>query len=379
MIKIIIITLLAFSLIGCFLFGERIKKTKNDLDKRDIQYYTNKTMTSLEVPPDLTKPNSKNTFKLSEYVENIQEEGAINFSKGNIANKKTVSIVSSSAKVKVERLGQIRWIVVDKKVDAVWNLAKSFLKSHGFSIKRSDKRIGVMETNFLENYSKIPDQSESFIRSMLKKTIETRHTLPIIDKYRVRVEPIDSGKKTEVYFTLNSMEEVITKVDGKDENTIWQARPKDQSLETEMLYRFMIYLGSDYVIAREQITDTKRKQVIKVEIVKEIGGYTKLKFALDKYETWENIGWALDELNIDVTDKDVKEGSFYVNLAKEKDKDILSGIFDDDAIKGSYQIIVKRISSNVTEVYIHNLSKEHKKKAIDFSYELLSNIAKQFQ
>jgi hypothetical protein len=31
---------------------------------------------------------------------------------------------------------------------------------------------------------------------------------------------------------------------GEDENTIWQARPKDQSLETEMLYRFMVYLGS---------------------------------------------------------------------------------------------------------------------------------------
>jgi hypothetical protein len=40
------------------------------------------------------------------------------------------------------------------------------------------------------------------------------------------------------------MEEVITNAGGEDENTIWQARPKDQSLETEMLYRFTVYLGS---------------------------------------------------------------------------------------------------------------------------------------
>jgi outer membrane protein assembly factor BamC len=45
----------------------------------------------------------------------------------------------------------------------------------------------------------------------------------IIDKYRMRIEPTDNGKKTEVHFTLNSMEEVITNAGGEDENTIWQA------------------------------------------------------------------------------------------------------------------------------------------------------------
>jgi outer membrane protein assembly factor BamC len=44
---------------------------------------------------------------------------------------------------------------------------------------------------------------------MLKKATKARYALPIIDKYRVRIEPTDNGKKTEVHFTLNSMEEVI--------------------------------------------------------------------------------------------------------------------------------------------------------------------------
>ena len=377
MIKKITITLLAFSLASCFSFGEKEKKTKSGLGERDIRYYANKTVTSLEIPPDLTKPNSQNAFKLSEYVTNIQED-TIGFSKDDVANKKAASVVSGSAKVKVERLGQIRWIVVDKKIDAVWSLAKNFFKSHGFAIKRSDKKIGVMETDFLENHPEIPDQSVGLIRSMLKKAIKARYALPIIDKYRVRIEPVDDGKKTEVHFTLSSMEEVIIKAGGEDENTIWQARPKDQSLETEMLYRFMVYLGSDHAIAREQITDAKGNQVTKVEMVKGVGGYAKLKFALGKHETWENIGWALDELNIDVEDKDVKEGSFYVNVAKEKDKGILSRIFGDDAIKESYQIIVKQISSSITEVTFNDLSEKNKQETIDFSYELLSNIAKQF-
>jgi outer membrane protein assembly factor BamC len=113
--------------------------------------------------------------------------------------------------------------------------------------------------------------------------------------------------------------------------------------------------------------------------VKGIGGYAKLKFALSKHETWENVGWALDELNIDVEDKDIKEGSFYVNVAKEKDKGILSSIFGDNAIKESYQIIVRQISSNAAEVTFNDLSEQNKQETIDFGYELLSNIAKQFQ
>jgi outer membrane protein assembly factor BamC len=48
-------------------------------------------------------------------------------------------------------------------------------------------------------------------------------------------------------------------------------------------------------------------QIVKVEIVKGVGGYAKLKFALGKHETWANVGWALDELNIDVEDKDIKK------------------------------------------------------------------------
>jgi outer membrane protein assembly factor BamC len=39
---------------------------------------------------------------------------------------------------------------------------------------------------------------------------------------------------------------------------------------------------------------------------------------------------------------------------------------------------VKQISNNATEVYFNDLSEQNKKETIDFSYELLGNIAKQF-
>ena len=377
MIKILIVTLLAFSVAGCFSFTQEKKKKSVRFAKRDIQYYSNKTVTSLEVPPDLTKPSSQNAFKLSEFVSNIEED-TISFSKNDSVINNASTILATPSSIDVKKSGQIRWLVVDKKPDVVWNLAKSFFKSHGFLIKKIDKKIGVMETDFLENHPEIPDQSVGFIRSMLKKAIKTRYALPIIDKYRIRIEPTEGGKKTEVHLTLNSMQEVVINEGGESENTIWQVRDKDVSLETEMLYRFMVYLGGDHAKARAQIEASKEKKQSNVKLVNGIGGYAKLQFSLNKYDTWENVGWALDQLAIDIEDKDVKEGSFYINVAKEKDKGVLSRFFGDDAIRKSYQIVVRQASSEMTEVYFNDLTERNEKETVEFSHELLGKIAKQF-
>ena len=213
---------------------------------------------------------------------------------------------------------------------------------------------------------------------MLKKAIAARYALPIVDKYRIRIEPKDNGDKSEVYLSLTSMEEVLTKAGSDDENTIWQSRPKDQALETEMLYRLMTFLGSDHAVAREKIIQAKEAQTLTVSLSKGVNGYAKLTFSLNQYDTWDNMGWALDQLNIDVDDKDVKEGSFYINVARTEDQGLWSRMFGDDAIKKSFQILVRQTSDNETEVYFNDISEENEQATIDFSHEFLGNIAKQF-
>ena len=213
---------------------------------------------------------------------------------------------------------------------------------------------------------------------MLKKAIAARYALPIVDKYRIRIEPKDNGDKSEVYLSLTSMEEVLTKAGSDYENTIWQSRPKDQALETEMLYRLMTFLGSDHAVAREKIIQAKEAQTLTVSLSKGVNGYAKLTFSLNQYDTWDNMGWALDQLNIDVDDKDVKEGSFYINVSRTEDQGLWSRMFGDDAIKKSFQILVRQTSDNETEVYFNDISEENEQATIDFSHEFLGNIAEQF-
>lgn len=92
-------------------------------------------------------------------------------------------------------------------------------------------------------------------------------------------------------------------------------------------------------------------------------------FPLTQYETWSSVSWALDQIGADIEDKDIKEGSFYINFAKEEDKSILSRLFSKSVIIESFQIIVRQVDSNITEVYFNDLSEENKQTIIDFSYQ----------
>ncbi len=348
------------------------------IDKK-INYYSDKTVSSLEVPPDLTTPSSQKAFKLSKYVNDVQEDTiSFNIKKASTQEKeKSANILKTPSNIKVIKSGKRRWLIVDKKPDIVWDLSKSFLKSRGFSIKKINKKIGLIETDFLENYAEIPDESLGMIRSFISSKLGA-YVLPTVDKYRVRLEPMNNGKKTALYLSLSSMEEVVTNSGSKDENTIWQARPKDQDLETTMLYEFMVYLGGDKVKARDQIVKAKEQEKITVNLVQGVGGYAKLVFKMNQYDTWSNIGWALDQLDIEIEDTDIKEGSFYIKVVRTQDKGIFSRIFGDSAIKKSFQILVRQTSSNTTEVYFNDISEENEQATIDFSHEFLGNIAKQF-
>jgi outer membrane protein assembly factor BamC len=388
MVKTTALALLSLSLTGCFLSDKKTDTKTTNIGERDIKYYSNKTVTSLEIPPDLTKPNFQKAFRLSKYVSNIKED-VIDFSgKSSVAKKNNKTKKNSTAKkntilkmpfnVVVKREGERRWLVVNEKADVVWDLSTNFLKSYGFAIKRTNKKIGLIETDFLENHPEIPDQSLGVIRSMLKTAIATKYVLPIMDKYRIRIEPTQDLKKTAIYLSLVSMEEVLTRAGSDDENTIWQSRTKDKSLETEMLYRLMTFLGSDKEIAKQKILKAQENKMLSVKVAESVNGYAKLVFSLNQYDTWDSVGWALDQLDIDIEDKDIKEGSFYVNVAKSEDKDFLARILGDDAIKKSFQIMIKQIDDNLTEVYFNDLSEKANKTAIDFSHKFLNKIAKQF-
>jgi len=371
--KLFFIFSITFFINGCFGLNER----QNNSENIKLNYYADKTTTSLEVPPDLTSPEYEKSFRLSEFTKDVNEK-IVNFSDDK-EEENEVTILATPSSIVLKRYGDRRWLLVDKKPDVVWSLSRDFLKSMGFTLKKSDKNIGIIETNFAENKEIIPSSSVGVIRAMFQSSLDARYTLPTVDRYRLRIEPFDNGNKTEVFLTLSSMQEVLTDVGTKLENTIWQAKDKDLNVENEMLYRLMLFLGGDPAEAREKILTAKDENEINVELSKNINGFAKLTFNQSFIDTWDSMGWALDQISSNVMDKDLKEGSFYLSLVRSQDKGFLSRMFGEDAIQRNYQIILKSTNSKQTEVFFNDVAEETSQESKDYSFEFFGEVLKQFK
>ena len=320
---------------------------------RVVNYQGDDTVDSLIIPPDLTKPSSQGLF-----VENVG------------VDDKSYE-VTEVQNVEIKRDAYRRWLLVDMAPSEVWLLSKEFFRSFGFKIEKENQKIGILETDYLEIDTKVPDKSLGAIRAALSKALNTQYGLPIADKYRIRIESLDDSNQSEVYLTLTSIGEVI-----QGEQRVWQSREKDVELETEMLLNLMVFLGSDRSESINKILSNNQKIESPVSVIKSENGYATLVFPYNKKQTWSYLGWALDELYIDVEDRDVIEGSYYINVVE--DKGFFSKLLSTVSPTQTYQLIVKQVDESFSQVIFVDLSEENEQDTIDYSFTFFNELSNKY-
>ena len=347
-LTIILLSLLAVS---CSKITDPVKKI--GLGNRVVNYQSDEKVDSLIIPPDLTAPSSQGAF--TEVIAVSDDDNVVK----NVQN------------VEVMRDKYRRWLVVDLPPSEVWSLSKEFFRSYNFKIKKENQKIGILETDYLEIETVVPDKSLGAIRASLAKVLKTQYGLPIADKYRVRIEPVEGKNKSEVYLTLSSIGEVV---DGA--MRVWQPREKDVELETEMLLTLMVFLGNDRSEAIDKIesNDGSNEVIALVETAE--NDYASLIFPYDKEQSWSYLGWALDELSIDIDDKDRVEGSYFINVSPNNG--FLSKLFSAASGTKTYQLIVKEVGELSTYVYFVDISEENDDDTLAYSFELFNQIASKF-
>ena len=347
-LTVIVVSLLAVS---CSKITDPVKKI--NLGSRVVNYQSDEKVNSLIIPPDLTAPSSQGAF-----TKVIEVSGDDN-------------VVKRIQNVEVMRDKYRRWLVVDLPASEVWRLSKEFFRAYNFKINKENQKVGILETDYLEIETVVPDKSLGAIRAGLAKVLKTQYGLPIADKYRVRIEPVEGQNKSEVYLTLSSIGEVV---DGA--LRVWQPREKDVELETEMLLTLMVFLGNDRAEAIDKIQSNDISNEVIASVETSSNGYASLIFPYDKEQTWSYLGWALDELNIDIDDRDPVEGSYFINVTPNTG--FLSKLLPMASSTSTYQLIVKEIDEPSTYVYFVDLSEEGEDDTLTYSFELFNQIAAKF-
>ena len=347
----LILVLISLFVASCSKVTDPVKKI--GLGSRLVNYEVDENVDSLVIPPDLTAPSSQGAF--TEVIKVNDDR----------------SVLKKVQNVEVMRDKYRRWLLVDLPSAEVWTLSKEFFRSYGFTIEKENSKIGLLETDYLEIETNVPDKSLGAIRAALSKVLKTQYGLPIADKYRIRVEPTTNPLESEVYLTLSSIGEVVN-----GGTRVWQPREKDVELETEMLLQLMVFLGNDRGDSISKIQSNVEEQKTAVSVVLPDKGYASLVFPFDKNESWKLLGWALDESGVDIEDRDSLEGSYFINVTPNKS--FFSKLLATASITKTYQLILKEDTSSRTNIIFVDLSEENDEKTISYSAELFDQIASKF-
>ncbi|MDC1541477.1 outer membrane protein assembly factor BamC [Candidatus Pseudothioglobus singularis] len=347
----LILVLISLFVASCSKVTDPVKKI--GLGSRLVNYEVDENVDSLVIPPDLTAPSSQGAF--TEVIKVNDDR----------------SVLKKVQNVEVMRDKYRRWLLVDLPPAEVWTLSKEFFRSYGFTIEKENSKIGLLETDYLEIETNVPDKSLGAIRAALSKVLKTQYGLPIADKYRIRVEPTTNPLESEVYLTLSSIGEVVN-----GGTRVWQPREKDVELETEMLLQLMVFLGNDRGDAISKIQSNVEEKKTVVSVVLSDTGYASLVFPFDKNESWKLLGWALDESGVDIEDRDSLEGSYFINVTPNKS--FFSKLLATASITKTYQLILKEDTSSQTNIIFVDLSEENDEKTISYSAELFDQIASKF-
>jgi len=303
----------------------------------------------LEVPPDLTSPSVDDRFVIPDGKATTYSQYSQRGTTTGTTNSGTVQVGSLKIdNARVERAGEQRWLVVNAPPEKVWPALKEFWADAGYTLRRENAAVGIMETDWHEDRTRI---SQDFLRNAVGRILDGLWSSNTRDKYRVRIEPGLEVGTTDIYLSHRGLEEVYTNTDKT--STGWQPRAADRDLEAETLNRMMAKFGVEAAkataLASAAVSGTAvPSSAPKATYDKTKGGPLQVAGPFDR--TWRRVGLALDRSGFTVEDRDRSKGLFFVRYidpegdSKSSDKGFLDKLAfwrkDDLASKPQYRIYV---------------------------------------
>ena len=262
-----------------------------------IDYKSAGKAPSLEVPPDLTQLAKDTRYNIP--------GGSVSASSLDVG-KAAVNVgtaATSLGDVRIERLGNQRWLVVNRPAEQLWDTLKDFWQDNGFLLTLNQANLGIMETDWAENRAKLP---QDFIRNTIGKVFDALYSTGERDKFRTRLERTASGT-TEIYISHRGMVETYSSSTQKDQ-TVWSPRAADPELETEFLRRLMVRLGAPEQTAKAVVVETVKTS----SKVSTVNGQPVVQIDEGFERAWRRVGLSLDRTGFTVEDRDRAKGTYFV-------------------------------------------------------------------
>jgi outer membrane protein assembly factor BamC len=294
------------ALAGCSGFGTKSSEYKG-AQARAAQ--------PLEVPPGLTAPSMDDRYSIPDPRAQTTYSA---YSQKPAATGAPVAptVLPRFDSVKVERFGDQRWLVVKADPEKVWPVIREFWIDNGYKLLREEPQLGLIETDWHEDRSKIP---QDFVRRTVGRVLDGLYSYPRRDKFRTRLEKGVEPGTTEIFVSNRNVEEVYSS--STQDRTMWQGQPADRDLEAEMLSRMLVKIGGGdtQVTTASAPLPGRRGVTAPASVANELrnavlenagAGPLVVNDSFDR--AWRRVGLALDRVGFTVEDRDRSKGLFFV-------------------------------------------------------------------
>ena len=331
--KYFVSILLAVSLAGCSVVNKIFPDRSEDYKKA-------KPAVRLEVPPDMNTTTLSDSLivnddstSLSDYDARQQQESVKTADTG-------VLPVQEGMLLKRDR--DRHWLLLQGTPDAVWSRVRDFWMERGFLIVQEDPATGILETDWAENRSSIP---QGPIRNLIGKVFDNAYSSSYRDKFRMRLERGEEQDTTEVFITHQGMEEELEGDADQIRASVWVPRPADPELEVEKLKQLAVFLGADAGLMANADKSSQLASEQRANLLISESEPATLVVHEDYSRAWRSVGIALDRVGFAVEDRNRSDGVYYVSyrdVDKSKNKKgLLSRLFssnDEASATRQYQI-----------------------------------------
>ncbi len=327
-------------------------------ESKKIEYKSAGKLPPLEIPPDLTQQSRDERYAVPDVSTSKGSATYSAYSSERAGQARTTTaqdLLPQVDKMRIERSGTQRWLVVGGSPEKLWPGVKEFWQELGFLVNVEIPEAGILETDWAENRAKLP---QDIIRGTIGKVFDSLYSTAERDKFRTRLEKGAEPGTVEIYISHRGMYEIFVN-EGKSD-TKWQPRPADPELEAEMLRRLMVRLGVEESRAKTMVAAEQRQERAKLSRATDGAGALLLEEAFDR--AWRRVGLALDRVGFTVEDRDRSQGLYFVRYVdpdidgkkKDDDKGILSKLMfwkggaSDKPSQAQYRIHVKTAGESTT-------------------------------
>lgn len=292
----------------------------NILPDNRPNYKTSSTINPLEVPPDLTQSSIDDNLAVSELsaTDNASLQAYRNERRADStqANNLQASLES------IQRSGDASWIEITETPDKVFDNVKSFWLNNGLALKRVDKNIGIIETDWLEKQANMPKNG---ISALIARALSGLRDDGGRDKFRTRVD--FDGQKSYVYITHYGVTEkriddsgrLITGNNTKKDdagNYTWVPDARNPELEVEMLRRLNLFLHKNGKQVASKPSTQAKQGGLKFSQLSD--GTPALVIAENYNNAWLLVGIAIDRAGFNLAAQNRRSGIYRFEKITEK-------------------------------------------------------------